>query len=198
MQSRTQSAHLSRHALTCHHGQLLRDSGFTKRDSLPNSLPSSVHISTPRLGESFYQSVRTGRWSSGKPAMSNIPKAGPSTSARQSLGIESTASIILAMQLAIDRMMALTPDPSPMFLPRTSYQRLRSALLAEGSDMPSWVQPLDRIPLPDFSSLERRLFSGSIPMTQGRQLGRQSLSSLYWWGLYPHLFKHPKTPSNIA
>lgn len=200
MQSHTQFALLSQHALNLKHGRLLRDSGFTKLGSAPSSFDNWALTSTdPQVG-SFYQSrTVTGRWSSGRPAMSNIPKAGLSTSAHQSRANESTASILRAIRLAIEKVRDCPPaPPCPTFLPRTSYLRLRWELLALGLDMPSWVQCSDPTPSHDYSALEQRLSSGSILMVQARQLGRQSLNSLLWWAYQHHQLSPAKTPSDTA
>lgn len=170
MQYPIKSASLSRHASTSHHGRLLQDSGFTKRDSTPDLYENWEPTITSRQDVSSYQSrTVTGRLSFGRLVIPSIPKEAPSTSARafpESVYTLSTdprqevgRAMVQEMKAAMGRLMQYH-EPYPMYLPKTSYQRLRSELLAQGLGMPSWVHPLDSIPLPSLSSLEDRCTYG--------------------------------------
>lgn len=175
MQYPIKSASLSRHALTCYHGRLLQDSGFTERGSTPNSYADLAHTFTNLLGVSSYQSrTVTGRLSSGKPAMQSIPRVDPSTSVQASLATGSTQSIgrITATEIResmarwMEEVVNAPVEPFRLCLPKTSYQRLKSLCLEAGTAMPSWVHLSDSIPLPSLSPPEDRCTSGLTPMMQ--------------------------------
>lgn len=70
-------------SMTLLHGRLLHDCGYTKLVSMP-SLSGNWGLTGmwDRRGLSYRSPTRTGRWSSGRPAMQSIPRTvAPSTSA---------------------------------------------------------------------------------------------------------------------
>lgn len=197
MQYPIKSASLSRHASTSHHGRLLQDSGFIKRDSTPDLYESWEHTITSRQDVWYSRSsTPTGRLSSGRPEIQSIPRVGRSTSAQASLGTGCTQSIGYmtatecreSMRRWADEAVAKMNkvwEPFPLFLPKTYYQRLRSACLEQGLAMPSWVHPLDSIPSPSSYDMMLPLYYGSIQMGQAMQRGHLSPSSCDWLGLFP-------------
>ena len=175
MQYPTKSASLSRHALTCHHGRLLQDSGFIKLGSTPNSYADLAHTFTNQLGVSSYQSrTVTGRLSSGRPAMQSIRRVGVlSTSARQFLEIASMYSME-------ERIWALRSA-----LQKTSSLPSRSEPAVQLSDTPLWVRPSVSIPSPFSQAVVFPLLYGLTPIKLARQLGKQSLNNLVLSALKP-------------
>lgn len=172
MHLHTKFARLSRQAMTSEHGRLLQDSGFTKQDSPQSWSLNSGRTTIRDLTEWSYPSgVRTGRWSSGRPAMQSIPRTGGlSTSAqafREIASMYSTQELLDVMRDAIRKLKEYQPM-SPYFLPKTSYQRLSVLSREQGLAMPSWVQPLGSIQLRCFSDLEDRYYSGLTPTGQAR------------------------------
>lgn len=168
MQYPTKSASLSRHALTCHHGRLLQDSGFTKRGSTPTLSVNWVHTITSRQDASCYlYGTRTGRLSSGKPATQSTRRVGVlSTSARQFLEIASMYSMeerIWALRSALQKTSCL---PSRLDKADTQWA------------MPSWEPPLVNTPSPFSQAVLFQLLYGLTPIRLERQLGKQSLNNL--------------------
>lgn len=194
MQYPIKSASLSRHASTSHHGRLLQDSGFTKLDSTPDLSESWEPTITSRQDVWYSRSsTPTGRLSSGRPEIQSIPRVGRSTSAQASLatgctqsigriGQMSSAKIVESLQALMDQ---VPTEPFPLFLPKTSYRRLRSACLEQGLAMPSWVHHLGSIPSPSLYDMMLPLYCGSIQMEQARQREQRSLSNCDWLGLFP-------------
>lgn len=168
MQSHTKFARLSRQAMTLQHGHLLQDSGFTKLDSHHPASHDWVPTIMPRrvVSSFLYGGTVAGRLSSGRPAIQNIPRADLSTSARQFREIASKFSmeeVVSAMRAALTAVREPWPtQTNPLYLPRTYYQRLKSACLEQGSEPPSWAQPYPKLPRLSFSDLEVRCYSGLI------------------------------------
>lgn len=121
MHLHTKFARLSRQAMTSQHGRLLQESGFTKQDcqqSISNSLARTI---TPvRIGSFYPSGTRTGRWSSGRPAMQSIPRtAGRSTSAqafREIASMYSTEEIRAALSSALQKIYSQPTKLEPVVL----------------------------------------------------------------------------------
>lgn len=188
MQYPIKSASLSRHALTCHHGRLLQDSGFTKRGSTPNLYADLAHTFTNLLGVSSYQSrTVTGRLSSGKPAMQSIRRVAVlSTSARQFLEIASMYSME-------ERIWALRSA-----LQKTSSQPLKWEQAEGLSVTQSWAHSSDNTPLHFSHPAAFGLRYGLTPMALARQLGKQSLSNYALSVLKSRISEQPTIPSTTA
>lgn len=167
MQYPIKSASLSRHASTSHHGRLLQDSGFTKRDSTPDLSESWEPTITSRQDVWYSRSsTPTGRLSSGRPEIQSIPRAEPSTSVlafREIASMYSMEEKIWALRSALQK---------------TSCLPSRSDAAVRPSAMPSWERPSVNIPSPFWQAAMFPLLYGSIPIRLARQLGKQSLSNL--------------------
>lgn len=123
---------LSQHALTSHHGRLLEDSGFTKLGYRLNSLEVLARTGMkPRLVSSYlsYRGETTGRWSSGRPAIQNIPKTDvPSTS------LQALREVLCMQYTGMSR-------ADWLYFARTSCLPTR-LVLPDIADMPSWAPAL--------------------------------------------------------
>lgn len=99
---------LSQNNITSQHGHLLQESGFTKQGSRLTELESLVRTTMkPRIVSSFLYGTVTGRLSSGRPAMQNIPRTvDPSTSVhqfREIMSMYSTEEVRLALSSALQK-----------------------------------------------------------------------------------------------
>lgn len=196
---------LSRQALIQEHGRLLQDSGFTKLDSTPDSFEDSVHISMGRrAGWSYHYGTVTGRLCSGRPETPSIPRTeAQSTSALASLGTGSTQSteelresILRGLNAAL---VGRVPERVPLFLPKTSYQRLKSECREAGMDMPSWVRPLARTRFLFCSGRQYgRSTFGLILMQLARMQGVPLPSSFVSWASILSQSPQTETPSATA
>lgn len=187
MQSHTKFARLSRQAMTLRHGHLLHDSGFTKLDSDHPRLLGLAHTTTHPLAEWSYRSeVRTGRWSSGRPAIQNIPRAELSTSARQFREIASMYSIeeqVAALRSALQKTYSL---PSRSESP---------ALLL---DTQSWAQRWGSTRLLSYLSERYPCYSGLIQTQPETLRSSRSVNSFDWLDLSRYESLQPKIRSAIA
>jgi hypothetical protein len=190
MRSHTQFARLSQPAMTSQHGRLLQDSGFTRLD-LPPSLSEdwALTIMSKRDVSSFlYGSTGTvtGRLSSGRPAIQNIPRAEPSTSARQLREIASMYSIEElrdALRSALQKTYSLPSRSEP------------PKLLM---DTRVWERCYPNTPLPSCYEPMPRSICGLIPTKLGSMRPTRLRSSLNWWDLSQYESLHQKIPSAIA
>lgn len=119
MLSHTKFARLSRQAMTSQHGRLLQESGFTKQDYQQSILNSLARTITPvRIGSFYPLGARTGRWSSGRPAMQSIPRtAGRSTSAqafREIASMCSTEEIVGMIRSALQKIYSAPTKLEPV------------------------------------------------------------------------------------
>lgn len=159
MQSHTKFARLSRRALICQHGRALREYGFTERDSHLLPYTRSVLTTMHRPEGWYYPSgTVTGRQSSGRPAIQNIPRVVRSTSARQFREIASmysTDELRAALCSALQKTSSLPSRSDRVVLPVV---------------MPSWGLNSGHT-RSDFWRDSARVasFFGSIPMVRGMQ-----------------------------
>lgn len=174
MLSRTKSPRLSRHASTSHHGQLLRDSGFTKLDS-PRKWSSSLGPTiTSRLDESFSQFVRMVLLDSGKPVTwSTRMLAELSTSPAQSRGLRSTADILIEIQDALCSL-------------RTSSRPSRSACRVKPRATQLWELSSARTPSHTLLEPEPLYTPGLTPTRQETLRAVRSASSSPFMVLRPN------------
>lgn len=175
MNCHTKFARLSRQAMTSQHGRLLQDSGFTKRGSTQKQSEDSEHTSMLQQVAWYcpYETVRTGRLSSGRPAIQSIRRAGRSTLARQFLEIASMYSIE-------ERLDALRSALQKTYFPPSRSESLELLTATQFVALRS-----DSTPSPSLYDSLLPLYSGSIQMQQAKRRELQSLSSLGWSGLFP-------------
>ncbi len=195
MQSLTKCAHLSQHALTKHHGHLLRASGFTKLGSVPRSFESWEPIGMTRLVGSFCPArTLTGRLSSGRPEIPGIPVARRSTLAAVSREALSTSTSWRE---------ALAHMETALSFARTYSLPSRSGDQESLTATQSWAQQSANTLSPDFSELELRM--GAMQYAHGliqtpqviahvRSRRKPLLSAAY----LSYISSHLKTPSSTA
>lgn len=147
--------HRNRKTMTLEHGQLLLDSGFSKRGSLRSSFDSSVHTITKDQTELCYLLEREQlvEWYSGKHATATTQwTGGPSTSANRPTAAECTASLREAISKLLDQIESSS-------LPKTSCPPLKWELPDGLQVTPSWGQSSQHIPRTtyfDWEFLSRR------------------------------------------
>ena len=190
MQSHTKFARLSRQAMTLQHGHLLQDSGFIKRGSTPTRSEDWVRTSTSQQAASSFlygsTGTVTGRLSSGRPAIQNIPRADLSTSARQFREIASMYSIeeqVAALRSALQKTYSL---PSRSESP---------ALLL---DTQSWAQRWGSTRLLSYLSERYPCYSGLIQTQPETLRSSRSVNSFDWLDLSRYELLQPKTQSITA
>lgn len=174
---------LSQHALTSHHGRLLADSGFTKQDCHLNSLEVLAHTGMkPRPVSSYQYGVVTGRLSSGRPAIQNIPRTDVPSTSRQAL------REVLCMQY-------------------TGMNRADWLYFAKTSCLPTRLEPQDTVgtqswgPVSDsirshgYSNVGAMCSRGLIQMLLDKQRDQKSAGLSLWWDAESRTLTQSATPS---
>lgn len=190
MNCHTKFARLSQPAMILQHGRLLQDSGFTRQDSTP--LPSNdwVRTTMSRLAGSSFQytgTVRSGRLSSGRPAIQNIPRqAELSTSLHQFREIASMYSI------------EELRDAMRSALQKIYSQPLRSESQVLLMAMPLWERLYPNTPLPAYCKPRPASIYGLTRTGPERTHAFLSQSNLSWLDLSRFESPPTKTPRHTA
>ena len=149
--------HQDQRTMTSDHGQLLQDSGFSKLDSQPSSLDSSVLTITKDQIELYYlleKRTLTALYSGRLATATTLPTGDPSTSANPRTAAECIASLRRAMEKLFDLSCS----------PKTSSRPSRSECPGLPSGTLSWGRNWAGIPQNFYLGSRSLSERGSIPM----------------------------------
>ncbi len=174
---------LSQHALTSHHGRLLEDSGFTRRGCHLNSLEVLAHTGMkPRPVSSYQYGVVTGRLSSGRPAIQNIPRTDVPSTSRQAL-----REVLCMQYTGMSR-------ADWLYFARTSCLPTRSEL-PDTAGTQSWVPVSGSTRSHGYSNIGAVCSRGLIQMRLDKQREQRLAGLSLWWDAKLRTLTQLATPS---